>query len=355
VVTERTLFPVNAGMRARIVALIGSLRALGFSVVLIGRRPAAMAATWRTWWLADRFIAVDTAPFRGGSPSGYDAGAFVNSVRRAIARYSPVAMIAEYLWMAPCLDAAPGGIRRFVDTHDLMHVRKDEPRLTDPWVVCSADEERELLRRADTVIAIQPDEREALRALVGDRDVICIPHHLPVRPARTRRNRPVVAVVGSGNPANVDGLTHFLDHAWPLVLAARPDAQLRIYGELAQSAPEARQVVRVGYVRDLRSAYRDATVIINPVRAGTGLKIKSVEAIAHGKALVTTSCGADGLTAGAGRAYRVADDPAQFSDAVVALLTDRTSRAAIESAALTFAAREFACERVYAEFLQAVS
>lgn len=356
IVTERQLVPVSEGTRARIVTLIRSLRALGFLVVLVTRRPSGRVAAVQMRWLADRLVVVDSNGFGGGSPSAYDCTPFFGPLRSVVERFGPVAVIAEYLWMAPCLDAVDNGALRFVDTIDLMHLRWGfRDQLSNVWVTCTPEEERRLLEKADVVIAIQSQELRLIRELVPDRDVICVPHHVSAHPTPARGNRPVVAVVGSGNPGNVEGLTSFLDRAWPVVRRQRPGAELRVFGELAGVMPPREGVIRVGYARSLRRAYWDAAVVINPVRVGTGLKIKTVEALAHGKAVVTTSCGAEGLESGAGRAFLVEDDMERFGHAVAGLLAKQESRARLESAAVVFAQAEFSRERVFGGFLEALA
>ena len=181
--------------------------------------------------------------------------------------------------------------------------------------------------------------------------MICVAHHVPVRPAPVRSRRPVIAFISAGHPRDVDALTSFLETAWPVVRRRCPMAELRIFGRLARQVTIQEHVVRRGYTRSLRRAYGEASVVIDPVRFGTGLKIKSVEALAHGKALVTTSSGAQGLETGAGRAFLVEDDFARFGELVSDLLSDHTARLRLESAALTFAQTEFSRERVYANLL----
>jgi len=356
IVTEKHLFPVNEGNRARIVTLVRSLRALGFFVVLIARRPSGVLATLQTRWLADRFLSVETERFARGSPSAYDCSAFEGPLKAAVDRFSPVAVIAEYIWMAPCLDVVGNGVLRLIDTHDLMHGRRQfRGRLSNIWVDCSIDEERLLLEKADVVMAIQPIELQRFREMLPSRDIICVPHYVPVRPMTGSADDVGVVIVASDNPGNVDGLASFLDRSWPVIRKRQPSAELRIYGTLADVAPVAERLRSIGYVRSLRRAYRDAAVVINPVRFGTGLKIKNVEALALGKALVTTSCGAEGLESGAGAAFVVEDDMDRFGHAVAALLADRDARDRLGDAAAAFAGQQFGREQIYGSFLQLVA
>ena len=80
--------------------------------------------------------------------------------------------------------------------------------------------------------------------------------------------------------------------------------------------------------------------MINPQRFGTGLSIKSVDALLHGRPLVTTASGARGLEDGAGTAYRPADSAEEFGDEVVRLLRDPGEAVALAGQALGFA-REY--------------
>lgn len=352
IVTERQLFPINAGSRARIVTLIRALRWLGFRTVLVTRTGGGWRDTLGTRWLANDRYRARAPRFYNGSPFAFDCSRFRPAVEAAVRDHSPVAVIAEYIWMAPCLQWVQNGALRLVDTLDVMHRRRHfADRLTDVWVTCTPEEERELLGYGDVIVAIQPNERDVFEALAPAARVICVPHYVAVSPSRGGGTRPIVAVVGSANPCNVEGITAFMETAWPIVRASVPDAELRVYGELAQKVPHAEGVRRVGVTRDLDRAYRDAAVMINPARLGTGLTIKVVEALARGKAVVTTTCGVDGL-ADSADAFVATDDLSEFGAAVARLLVDIRVRTDVESAALRFAASHFGMDRVYGELLQ---
>ena len=353
IVTEKQLFPIDEGNRARIVTMIRSLRLLGFRIVLVARRPLGFAATLQTRWLVDKFIPVDTKRFSPGSPLAYDCAPFFEPLNSAVRRFAPIAVVAEYIWMAPCLDVVTSGALRIVDTLDLMHVRREfKDKLSHVWVDTTAEEERGLLERADVIVAIQSRELEHFRSLVPTRTVVCVPHFVSEERAFGASHGRIVGIVGSDNPGNIDGLNAFLEGAWPVILNRCPDAKLKIYGLLAHQVGPANATIRVGYTSDLRRAYRESALVINPLRFGTGLKIKTVEALAHGKAVVTTACGAEGLEHGAGRAFLMEDDMQAFAHGVSRLLNDSQSRHQLEHAAYEFARREFSLEQVYGGLLE---
>jgi glycosyltransferase involved in cell wall biosynthesis len=355
-ISDRTLYPPLQGTRARIIELIRSLRMLGFRVVLVGPPPVSWRSRLRTRLLADHVRFVNAPQFGKGSPLEYDTSPFWDPLDAALRDFRPGIVFAEYIWMAPCLDRVPSGVLKVVDTHDLMHVRRElyAPEGTGSWVDCSADEEADLLRKADVVIAIQQHEKAAFEKLVPDRRVICVPHAVRVRPGwwSGEPAKHSVMFVGSLNTGNVTGILGFLRQGWPLVRAALPEAELRVYGDIGRKIPEDTPGLRrFGYVRSLGSQYRDSAVVINPVTLGTGLKIKSVEALAYGKALVTTPCGAEGLENGAGSAFLVADAMPQLAGEVIRLLTDSDLRKKLERSAAGFARAQFGPKTVFREFL----
>ena len=102
-------------------------------------------------------------------------------------------------------------------------------------------------------------------------------------------------LAGSAN-LEVTGLRDFLRFCWPGVLEQVPDAQLRVAGGVGRAAPPSEPAVTVlGYVSDLTAEYRAARVVINPAVAGTGLKIKTVEALAHLRPVIGWPHNRDGL------------------------------------------------------------
>jgi glycosyltransferase involved in cell wall biosynthesis len=357
VVTDRQLYPQWQGNRARIIELVRSLRSQGFSVALVTRTNPGWRSTLRTRLLVDRLVTVPAPEFHRGSPSTYDCSPFYRAIERMIERCRPRAVIAEYIWMAPCLDLVDGRALRVLDTHDLMHVRQEVYEREDAWVYCSPVEEGRLLEKADVIIAIQRNERERFGELAPGKTVICVPHSLAVRPAFACRKAGghVVAFVASSSPANRRGLAAFIRDSWPIVKRSCPSAELRIYGSVGSDAvweAAGDDIRTVGIVKKIRAAYETAAVLINPVTLGTGLKIKTVEALSYGKALVTTPDGADGLEEGAQRAFIVADDGRGFGEAVARLLTDSSARRALEDSARAFATATFDRRTVLRELLQ---
>jgi hypothetical protein len=154
--------------------------------------------------------------------------------------------------------------------------------------------------------------------------------------------------VASSNPLNVKGLNDFLRFAWPLVRSAVPAAEFRIVGRAGESVDVAYPGVRImGQVADLASAYADSRVVINPAVAGTGLKIKTVEALCHSRPIVLWPSGVDGLADEVAALCCVARNWFDFAEQVVELLTAEGSKLTVNLSEAGLA-EYVAADRVYA-------
>jgi sugar transferase (PEP-CTERM/EpsH1 system associated) len=126
---------------------------------------------------------------------------------------------------------------------------------------------------------------------------------------------------------NEDAALHFVEDIFPLVRAKRPEVQFWIVG--SDPSERVRALTRIsgvhvtGKVDDVRPYVRSATVFVCPLRVGSGVKNKILAAMAMQKATVATSMSIDGLDLADNREVLLADDPQDFADKVVRLLTDQ--------------------------------
>jgi polysaccharide biosynthesis protein PslH len=124
---------------------------------------------------------------------------------------------------------------------------------------------------------------------------------------------------------NADGLRYFLAEIWPLILAGRPTARLRVLGPAPPHdivALKQPGVTLEGFVKDIAAEVGRAAVVIAPLRIGGGTRLKVLEALALGRAVVATSIGAEGIDLTHERDVLLADAPRTFADAVLRLLAD---------------------------------
>jgi polysaccharide biosynthesis protein PslH len=136
---------------------------------------------------------------------------------------------------------------------------------------------------------------------------------------------------------NEDGMLFFCREIFPRIRHAEPDATLSIVGRAPTPAvrrlAEEPGIEVTGRVDDVRPHVARGSVYIVPLRIGGGTRLKIFEAMAMGKAVVSTTIGAEGLPVTPGRDIAIADDPPAFADAVVRLLRDDAERRRLESAA----------------------
>ncbi len=124
---------------------------------------------------------------------------------------------------------------------------------------------------------------------------------------------------------NIDGAAHFIQEIWPRIAEANKQARCKIIGGsppaslLALAGPG---IEFTGFVPDLRPHLAEAAAIVVPLRIGGGTRLKIVEAMAMGKAIVSTTLGAEGIEAVPDRDILIADEPAAFADAVTRLLNE---------------------------------
>ena len=136
---------------------------------------------------------------------------------------------------------------------------------------------------------------------------------------------------------NEDGMTYFCREILPKIRQAEPAATLSIIGRAP--TPAVRKLAEIpgvdvtGRVDDVRPHIARGAVYIVPLRIGGGTRLKIFEAMSMGKAVVSTTIGAEGLPVTSGRDIDIADEPSRFAHAVVHLMRDTESRRAMESAA----------------------
>jgi glycosyltransferase involved in cell wall biosynthesis len=130
---------------------------------------------------------------------------------------------------------------------------------------------------------------------------------------------------------NLDALDFLLEDIFPLVRQASPSARLRVVGRrppagLKERIARCPGVEFVGEVADVRPFLTRAAVVAVPLRVGGGSRIKILEALAMGKAVVSTSIGAEGLAVRGGEHLLIADSPSKFARETVELLNSPAER-----------------------------
>lgn len=197
------------------------------------------------------------------------------------------------------------------------------------------------VRAATRTIAVSDVDAEILRGLVPGAEVRVVPNGVDgafFQPGDEPDDSDNLVFVGAmTHYPNVDSVKHFVEDIWPRVRAARPAARLTVVGAHPPAAIRGyngRDGVEVaGQVPDIRPYVQKAAVYVVPLRVGGGTRLKILDAMAMGKAIVSTPVGCEGLEVSDGENIAVAASPEDFAHRTLALMDDAAARAAMGQAA----------------------
>ncbi len=278
-------------------------------------------------------------------------------IAELIARTRADIVWVNHSYLAPLVKLLPDrdDVLRVIDTHDVMHLR-DETFTSAGWQPengVSREQERRLLEAFDVVLAIQNQERRVFQEMLPGTTVVTLAHAMEADPQPCTGAD--ICFVGSQYKVNERNLLAFLQAGWPAIRDQCPTTRLLVMGgvcacrAVAAAAANDRRIVLRGTVTKTQEMYAGPAVVLCPIWIGSGLKIKLVEALAHGKAIVATPIAAQGLERAAGIAFEQVDHPGDFVAPVVRLIRDARDRRQFEAAAVDLVRREFNQQRVYRE------
>ncbi|MEQ1793471.1 MAG: glycosyltransferase, partial [Nitrospira sp.] len=210
------------------------------------------------------------------------------------------------------------------------------------------------------VFVSQPDEKTLLERVPGLRTAI-VPNGVDVEYFTPTHGKDAPALIYTGGMnmfANRDAVMFFLDEIWPLIRKQVPDVRFFAVGqdppkELLDMAVRDPQITVTGYVTDVRPLVSEASVYVVPLRVGGGTRLKVLDAMAMGKAMVSTSIGCEGLAVHPDEHLLVADTPEQFANKTVLLLGDKNCRLALGRAARELVERRYSWRTIGGQLLDA--
>ncbi len=211
--------------------------------------------------------------------------------------------------------------------------------------------ERDICRRVNCVLAVSDEDAAALRPFRPDGCVHVIPNGIFVSEyARIDQTLDLGpnALVFTGKMdyrPNVDAMLWFTNAVLPQIQRAIPTARLYIVGQRPhpqlERLREKAGVFITGWVDAVQPYLQAAAVYAAPLRMGSGTRLKILEAMAAGCAVVATSAAAAGLPAAVKSALILTDDASEMTDAIVTLLGDPTRRFQLGQAALAVVKSHF--------------
>lgn len=199
---------------------------------------------------------------------------------------------------------------------------------------------------ADTVVAVSPADAAHLRALVPGLEPLVVPNCIDVGNYAVEHipDPPRFDLLLTGKMdyrPNIDAVLWFAREIWPRVRRERPETTWAVVGQQPHARLDAvrdmRGVTVTGRVPEIQPYLAGAQVFIMPFRLGSGTRLKLIEAMASGRAIVSTAIGAEGYPVIHNEHLLLADDPAGFAAAVLELLKNPEKRAHLGRTAQAFA------------------
>lgn len=339
--------------------------------------------------LRQRLALVEEVPRRGAGAQGWVRGvlrgrpawvtdwasqAFAARATALVREWRPDVLQAEFHLMGQYLDVASAPARVLVE-HEVGVPAAEERLAQERRLLRQARRldlrawqryESRVLRLASAVVAFTEQDVDAVRRLAPTARVACIRPGVPVprHPSGVGSGVPTMVFVGSFvHPPNVDAALRLARVILPAVRTRVPEARLELVGDRPPPPVRAlatEHVVVTGRVEDVEPYLERAAVVALPVRRGGGIRVKAMEALAAGKAVVGTKVAFAGLDVTSEREAVVAGGDADFAAAVASLLEQPERRAALGNAARRYAESELTWSRaverygrLYAELLEA--
>lgn len=188
-------------------------------------------------------------------------------------------------------------------------------------------EEIQLLKDVDATIAISPNDADVFKQISPKPVHVFLPGVEIQINGKSKLQPQSLFHLGSMEwEANQQGVEWFLRKVWPLVLSAHPDLTFHLAGKgLSKSDNRYFQqgVINHGEVKDAREFMINHGICIVPILAGSGIRMKLLDAMNFGIPCVSTSVGIQGLKVESGNQLEIADDPKDFASKIIGLLNDR--------------------------------
>lgn len=276
-------------------------------------KPEDMAVMCKSW----DSVSLLPYPYKDDSHLGIDIpfdGWYENGLGEHIAwlcyQHNIDILFCSYVFQSKMLEFVPRHILKVIDTHDKMSGRYASQKargVKTEFFSCTPEDEGRYLRRADIVVARREEEARYFNEVSGRNSAIVIPHVEPPHFLERRFERmDAVGLVASANRINLDLVTSFL-----LAMQSQqtvPPFEVKIAGQVStmiqEVSPDKREVFHLpwvkllGFVDDIAEFYASVDLVVAPVTLGTGINVKTVQAMSYGMPLVATTFACKGIETG---------------------------------------------------------
>jgi GT2 family glycosyltransferase/glycosyltransferase involved in cell wall biosynthesis len=230
-------------------------------------------------------------------------------IRGLCAKYDIDIVYCMYVFQSKILEFVPDYVLKVIDTHDKMSNRYGMLRakgLRQEFFSCTPEEEASYLRRADVVVARRKEEATYFDAVTGRKSAVTLSHVEEPKFVRKDFDRVKnVGIVASANQLNLHMVQECLETIDRRLRQAESNFNIHVAGQVKdmisqlpdkQAAVFRRPWVQLhGFVPDIQHFYQELDMVLSPVTMGTGINVKTVEAMVFGMPLLTTLCGSKGI------------------------------------------------------------
>jgi glycosyltransferase involved in cell wall biosynthesis len=218
--------------------------------------------------------------------------------------------------------------------------------------------ETKIGKQADVILAA-PNDIEELVKLGIPKEKFFITYHLAeddflsYPPLEYSPHKEALLFFGTLTwEANIDGLIWFLDNCWEKLLLSKPNLQFYIVGKnpdkrIVDCTKKHQHITLPGFVEDLEPYFQKSGIFICPLRFGSGIKVKVVNAMYRGIPVVTTPIGIEGLSVENNKQIAFASNPQDFNKAILKLLNEEKHWSSISQNSRSFAKEHLSWEFVF--------
>lgn len=310
-------YPANHGNRARICNLIKKFEGMGHKIHFVmlensEYNKADLQAMERQFTTLDiipcnkAMVSFGVVPYDGWYKEGIGEHIYF-----LCKRYDIDLILCSYIYQSKLLEFIPNYILKVIDTHDKMGSRSEMLRLNKLPIghfSCTPEEEGTYLRRADLVIGITDEEARYFETVSGQKNAVVISHITSPKFLNKKfSSLDNIGIVASNNQFNLAVVQKFLEsinrylqkeEELPFVIHVAGEVNQAVAKRIFDSKMNVFKKSWVnmhGYVPNITEFYSQMDLIVSPMLCGTGINIKTVEAMAHGMPLLTTVHGSRGM------------------------------------------------------------
>ncbi len=225
--------------------------------------------------------------------------------------------------------------------------------------------EQEICKKADRILAA-PNDTEELIKIGAKPDKFYETYHLgddyllDAPELNFEKTEQSLLYIGTLSwEANIDGLLWFIENSWPLIIDQHPNIKLHIIGKnpdkrLKEIVAQNPAIQLLGFVQNLEPFFQRCFAFITPLRFGSGIKVKVVNALYRGIPCITTSIGAEGLEVIDGKHILIRNHAKDFAEAIDLLIRDQNKWEEISRNSRSLAQSKYTWDKVLENSIKAI-